>query len=380
MKQFCYILILLIFSCSNDTVNQSQEQACNGPTFVGNVILTTQSDLDDFAAQGYCEIDGNISIGTDVNTNGDDIVSLANLSSINSISGTLSISAFSLTSLQGLENLESAGKISLSYMLDLNSVDPFAQNLTTLNELSIVSCPIESLEPFQNLQSLDRLFLAFAETPSSPLNSLFGLHNIVGELDYLGLGHSNLINLDGLQGITSINELFIYGNSNLSSLLGLENVSEIGMINLSTNVSLESILGFHPSIQSQSITIHDSPLVSDLSPLSNINSLSGSLNLSYLGIESLNDFSDLVSIEGSLNIHGNLDLLTLNGLNNLTNVGEEIIIGTDSIFLQLNEQLTDFCALQNLFTNGTYNPEEVYIENNAYNPTIQDIIDGNCSQ
>ena len=66
------------------------------------------------------------------------------------------------------------------------------------------------------------------------------------------------------------------------------------------------------------------------------------------------------------------------------NEGLETLEGLESIPLVTgtfqavgNTVLTDFCAVQNSIT--TLLEEDVEIVFNAFNPTQQDIIDGNCS-
>ena len=60
----------------------------------------------------------------------------------------------------------------------------------------------------------------------------------------------------------------------------------------------------------------------------------------------------------------------MDGVNGINNVGETLKIRSNSI-------LKDFCSLTNLVINGNIGSFDVY--NNAYNPTKQDIIDGNCA-
>ena len=81
---------------------------------------------------------------------------------------------------------------------------------------------------------------------------------------------------------------------------------------------------------------------------------------------------NLTSVGGQFLITGHDQLASLNGLENLNSVGGMIQIRQNFSLLR------DFCALQNLFANGSYN--QVDISNNPFNPTVQNIIDGNCSQ
>ena len=64
-------------------------------------------------------------------------------------------------------------------------------------------------------------------------------------------------------------------------------------------------------------------------------------------------------------------------ITNLDNLSSLLSIG-DNLEVIGNEGLTDLCGLQTLLINeglgGFYN-----VSYNSYNPTQQDIIDGNCS-
>lgn len=74
----------------------------------------------------------------------------------------------------------------------------------------------------------------------------------------------------------------------------------------------------------------------------------------------------------------NTSLTSLAGLENLITVNN-MYIGQDPGGTPVpNQNLSDFCAFQNLFSNGSYG--DVNIANNSYNPTVQNIIDGKCSQ
>ena len=100
-------------------------------------------------------------------------------------------------------------------------------------------------------------------------------------------------------------------------------------------------------------------------------------NVSILdNVSSLVPLSTLESIQGDLLIK-NTQLFALDGLENLTSISGELIIISD-----LNEDeipiqnIFDFCALQNLLSEGEFGA--VIIEGNIFNPDVEDIINGNC--
>ena len=68
----------------------------------------------------------------------------------------------------------------------------------------------------------------------------------------------------------------------------------------------------------------------------------------------------------------NSSLVDLDGLSQLENVISDIQIVD-------NVNLSDFCGLNNLLINGSFSGN-YFTNENAYNPTYQDMLDGNCSQ
>ena len=84
----------------------------------------------------------------------------------------------------------------------------------------------------------------------------------------------------------------------------------------------------------------------------------------------MDGLAGLITVGGSISIKDNTDLLSV-GFVNLANVLGDIQISN-------NTSLNDYCELQAFLVNGglggTFNAT-----GNAYNPTAQNIIDGNCS-
>ena len=94
-------------------------------------------------------------------------------------------------------------------------------------------------------------------------------------------------------------------------------------------------------------------------------------------VTSLQPLISLRIIEGDVIIM-DTDLQTLDGLENLEQITGSLSITSNMSQGMPIQNIVDFCALQNLFTNGTFG--QVTIQDNGYNPTVQNIIDGNCTQ
>jgi|GEM_PF-2118380 len=253
-----FVLTFFVLSCNNESVME-QEQACDNGTFVGDLILRTQQEVNDFGELCYTKIDGQLKIGSPLSTEPSDVTDLTPLSSLTEV--------------------------------------------------------------------------------YSSSNSGYGLW----------INHApNLTNLDGLENLVKVNKLIVSNCSALINLNGLNNLSEIGAQDY-----FSALLIFKNS---------------------SLQSLDGLESLQQLGSEDSNRPAEI-------SIQGNLDLSNLDALSNLQNVYGDVFIGDHSepdVSYEGNVSLIDYCGLTNLFVFGNFN--EIKINNNAFNPTVEDIIAGNCSQ
>jgi len=88
---------------------------------------------------------------------------------------------------------------------------------------------------------------------------------------------------------------------------------------------------------------------------------------------SLEILSSVEKIIGNLAIVDS-QITSLEGLDNLNLVTGDITIRSTPPFQQ---RIVDFCALQNLLTQGSF--RSINILDNLHNPSVQDIQSGNCS-
>ena len=330
MRIFFIICIsLVMFSCEDDNLSESQ----NNETFVGDVTLSTQEEVENFGMLGYDSIDGSLVIGNpfvgfETPT---DIVDLQQLSQISNISGSLSVrNNPDLSSLLGINNIVNVGG-------DLDLTNNNISGIELNTNLTIGG----GITIWQNNNLQNSIFFQNI----TEINGLLRLSG--GQFDTLGFSNLNSINqalildstsMNSLQEFSNLNSinggLFISSNDNLISLQGLEGITNInGTFSIVKNESLQTLEGLN----------------------------------------------NLVSLMANSFINQNNSLYSLDGLENLTSV-QDLYIGrnSSSAILPSQDLLTDFCALSNLVNNGNYN--SITIENNEYNPTVEDIINGNCSQ
>ncbi|WP_131811120.1 cadherin repeat domain-containing protein [Aequorivita soesokkakensis] len=314
----------------------------------GNVKLSTQAEVDEFGSHNYIGITGYLIVGYNLGSIYSNITDLSPLQPLTFVGGEVVISYNGeLQTLIGLGNLSEIG-----------------------SSLNIYENPVLS-----TLESL---------------SSLTVIHRTLGII-----GNISLSNFNGLHNITSVERDLIVQSMSVSNLEGLHNIRFAGSLNVSFNNSLQNIDALSALTElSGYIVIQKNPLLNNLDALQNINSninqirilendlltnLNGLRNIGasvYLEISENTSLTNLSGLESINNINSqifiqnNESLQSLNGLDNLMEVLEQFVVWQ-------NPNLSDFCALTDLCVSG--NLPSFITESNAYNPTKQDIKDGNCS-
>lgn len=355
---------------------------CNSSVYTGNVILTTQSEINSFGAENYCIIDGEINIGNTPNGSSDPILSLSALSSLQKVNGLLVWGNPVLQNFDGLENLTEISERIAIYNND---------DLIQFNALSNVTSPIgfvlvernEKLQQIDGLSGISSGVMWSGQPPTIFIHDNDVLQNING-----------LSNLSSMEG----GALFIWLNPLIEEIDALSNIPPtIRELSFFGNQSLTSLSGIsHLQNFDGTLYIESNSSLTGLNDLQNLSSIGGGLVISYNdGLTSLEGLNNLTNVGGSLIIKENDYMITMSGLNGLISAGMVEIHGNGNInnldaLVQLsniqtdleitrNALLTDFCGLQNLVDQNGIGG--VFIaEQNAYNPTLQNLIDGNCSQ
>lgn len=234
--------------------------------------------------------------------------------------------------------------------------------------------------------------------------------------------NQSITNLNGFNYLTSITgKLEILFNSSIQSINGFSSIQSVGSdLSIYDNNLLTNIYGFN-SLTSigGNFTIKHHDLLNDLNGFNNLTTIVGWLVVQNDdALANLDDFNSILNIGDYLVIFANDNLNNINGLNQLTSEGLEILIESNwvlnningllninsidylSIYdnpllenvdglenlsslnnleISQNYTLNNFCGLQGLLNNNGLNGGFL-ISQNAFNPTQQDIIDGNCSQ
>ncbi|MEM6686845.1 MAG: hypothetical protein AAF617_13760 [Bacteroidota bacterium] len=170
-----------------------------------------------------------------------------------------------------------------------------------------------------------------------------------------------LTSLDGLSNLAVVSGLIISDNEALTSLDGISNLS---------GIDRNTILTGQTFVSGGMISITDNPALTSIESLSSINKqVIAEVTVRNSSLTSLAGLENLTRI-GRLNIVNNETLTSLDALESLVEIGSTVLIFR-------NNALTNYCSLQPSLQNNTnlliYN-----VYDNQFNPTQQQIIDGNC--
>ncbi len=328
-------------SAINITINDVDEDI-----FVGSVELRSQEDVDEFGFNKYREITGDLKLREDEDSE-NPIIDLSSLNTIQNIGGDLAI--FATSALQTLEGLNNIENVNRCIIYDNQNVEDISalQGIMVTRFINVSNNPkITSLGVFSNIETLE------SGVQISGNNSLTSLQ-----------GFNNLIFIGG--------SLIIRYNENLNNIFELNLLTTIGgRLDISDNPNLINLNGLSnlQTVQSD-VWLMDNEHLFDINGLQNLTSFNGEMIINRCdNLQNVDGLIGLTSIE-RLQILQCDSLQHLDGAANLTSV--------DAVSINNNESLNDFCGLTTLIKNSFSGSYSVY--ENLFNPTIEDMINENCS-
>ena len=356
----------------------------------GDLSIVRNKSLSDLTGlDGLTEVGGNLSISQN-----EALISAYGLNQLIKINGNLEIRVNPvLTNLQALDGLRGIRNFELSHNNALERVFDLS-NEQELNQVSI-----------------DNNFSLISLTGLTRTN--------IRELTIAS--NESLINLKGLESVTDLNSFTLVYNQNLSSVEGLDNLRSVtNFIHIEFNDALENLDGMNtlesgpynirinknpvltsidrfrlseaPNPEDNWVFIQNNPELTDVNPLKGMTEMNG-INLSNNKIANLSALSDLTkasyiqlsamgalkTLEGlenlsevqTLFVGGNAQLESLDGLSGLVDMPALMTI-TD------NPLLNDFCSISPL-ADQVAPDAQIDISFNAYNPSLEDLRNGNCN-
>jgi len=218
------IVTLAFISCSSD--DDTNDATIPSPPleniFNGDVVLTSQSEVDDFGVNNYTVINGSLTIH--------DLESTPNIINLNALASLIKVTNYlyitnnpDLINLQGLNNL---------YEVD--------NDFIIKNNNSLI-----------NLEGLDRIYIVEGLFTIEDNNSLLNLSGIEDfyTISILKIkGNNSLIHLNELINISAIGDLIISENNSLTTLSGLDNIASALSLEITKNTSLNNFCALNITI------------------------------------------------------------------------------------------------------------------------------------
>lgn len=337
------------------------------PTWKGDLTL---DDIDLFVSGSYGAVAGDIDF--DGYGMGDDApADLSSLNKLTYVAGSIYLyDLYKITDLAGLENLrEIGGGFTTGYCDELASLNGL-NNLTAIGEgLSLGGDKLADISALASLEEVKHISISRTQ-----ISSLNVFTKVTALPDGLSLSQNELLtSLDGLENVTVCKNISLYENAMLKNIDALSQLTTMeGSISLIKNAELESLAGLSALTEVGGFTIDGSPAITDLSGLTNLVNVNGSMTIggndaANKMLNSLTGLSNLTSVTGTFTI-ANTNISNLDDLANLTT--------SSWLTISANENLSDFCGLNKNMVEGLYG---YHTSNNAYNPTKDDLIVGNCS-
>jgi hypothetical protein len=381
-----------VFENANITIDLNNVNEEN--IFIGDVQLHNQDEVDAFGLNNYTQVTGVLYIGG--GSMSETIVNIESLSTIWLVGLDLKIWNTSLETLNALANITKIGR---HLNINHNSVLTDIEGMSGINiihgELALTSNEVlPSIEGLKNITRIEAGLYLQVNPNIQNLNALSNLTYVGGSIQINSL--SSITNLDGLINTTNASEgLTLQSNDSLIDITGLSNISSsLNLLEIIDNDLLPDLNGIDHLVNIDGITISRNASLTDLDMLSNVVNTNGIQIESNSSLENINGLSNIIStnsslniynnallenidalihftiISGTLNISQNQTLINLNGLQNISSVSGDLVIYN-------NSSLDDLCGLNNLIINGGLTGQYTVLSN-PYNPSQQDIINGDC--
>jgi murein DD-endopeptidase MepM/ murein hydrolase activator NlpD len=251
--------------------------------------------------------------------------------------------------------------------------------------------------------SQKKVFSSFKTLTTQAEVDEFGSHNYTHIDSWLRIEGDDITNLDALNSITNIkSSLWIQNNPNLENIDGLSKIDSIAVgqfsaqLKITNNPKLKNLEGLQGLIETSSIEIFSNENLVNIYGLRNVSL--GLRKIHITGNDNLNSLFGLHNISkvsGAILITENKNLKTLKGLENLKSINSKFWIienialenlnalsnleHTDGLWVTKNEKLNNFCGLTKLVNSTLPSSFTSTIGANLYNPSIDDIKNGNCS-
>jgi hypothetical protein len=287
------------------------------------------------------------------------------------------LSSFNMDALEQVNWLYINGGMSAQQAL--TSID--LPQLKTCTYFNLSNLPaVTNLDGFNNLTTVSPGYfiisnanIAGAEVKLKTINGFNKLTTVTAGFDLSGASGSGLggplTTIQGFQKLTSVHDLAIAGNK-IDDISGFKSLTNIAGIFSLGGTALKDLGGLQnlASVGDQ-LLIYDNLFLTDMKALGSLSTLGRIYFYHNPELASLEGLEKIITLNGEIALNDNYKLANLDGLKNVANA--------NSIRINSNTILKDFCGLNKLITGGSFTGTYT-VSSNGYDPTLQDIQDGNC--
>lgn len=266
-----------------------------GEKYIGDVTFTSQAELNTFAAKGYTEILGSLTIA-----DGGDIKNIPSFTGLKKIHGTLSLKSLAIEDFSAFEDLEYIGvdllikpdsyqRVGIKELIGGKSLEYIGGNI------SVDAFYLEKVGGFENLKHVN-----YVDVYSPVLIEFSGFNNIskMGRLTiapsdvYNPTPKTSLVRVSGFDNLQEIIRIEIKGESALKQIPEFNNLKIINQINL-RNIGVEKISGFTNLLGDTCASINIvAPNLTELSAFEQISAIS-SLSIETPNLVNMPKFNNL---------------------------------------------------------------------------------------
>ncbi|MET0465038.1 MAG: astroprincin family protein [Chitinophagaceae bacterium] len=262
-----------------------------------------------------------------------------------------------------LPALKSSGRFLIEWCPNIVNLDGFNSLESVNGDLTISNngsngsaVKMISINGFNKLASLPyslNLETAAGNTYTGPLTQIKGFKTLKTLGSMLNIGGLNLTDISGFSMLESIGQDFRIIKTKLTNVNGFSKLKSIGLS------------------ESRIIYVQDNPALTDFKGFASLTSVSGIYIVRNDALTSIDGFNGVTSMTGGITLIQNKVITNLNGLTNLTG-------NTNGININGNELLKNLCGLTKI-ANGGGTISNYTVINNGYNPTLQNLRTGNCT-
>lgn len=303
-------------------------------TINGSFLLNSNTMLQDLTG-----LENLVQVGQDLSISGSDFLAdLGPLSGISELGGGLAISFLpALTGLDGIpEQPVIDGNLTVYGNRMLNDISALSNMHTVRGSLTIRdNDALENVAGLSNLRGVDGDLNITENAALANLAGLSRLTSIDGSLDISR--NAGLISFEGLNALTDIGlDLTISANEALTNLDALSGISQVRRLSFFDNISVADLRGLSSlRVVLDRLAISYNGLI-DLNGLQNLTVVGGDMEVSSNSdLTSFSGLTGLEKIDGGLQIRFNPSLVSLEGLSNLGSIGKGLSLVSNNNLLEL---------------------------------------------